>query len=147
MSFLNGLVGRVNRRLALTVVVIVGLVVWPAFAPFSLLGDAIQAGIITIVAVSLVLLIGWVGQISLADAAFVGIGAFTTGLLSRGWHVAFPISLVLSACIAALVAAGLGVVALRVRGLYLAVATLIFAWIADEYFFHASWLVGVGGSS
>ena len=92
MSFLNGLVGRVNRRLALTVVVIVGLVVWPAFAPFSLLGDAIQAGIITIVAVSLVLLIGWVGQISLAQATFVGIGSFGCALVIRGTGLPFPLN-------------------------------------------------------
>jgi sulfate-transporting ATPase len=136
------------RRYVLLGLGITGLLTWPYLgAPFSLVGDAIQACIITVVTVSLVLLIGWVGQISLAHAAFVGIGAFSTGLLARGWHVAFPISLVLSACIAAAVAAALGVVALRVRGLYLAVATLIFAWIADQYLFRASWLVGVGGSS
>ena len=38
-------------------------------------------------------------------------------------------------------------VALRVRGLYLAVATLIFAWMAQEYLFNQPWLAGVGGSA
>ena len=142
--------GRTDRarRQALFAAAGIALLVWPFLgAPSSLLGDAIQASIITVVAVSLVLLIGWVGQISLAHAAFVGIGAFSTGLLSRGWHVAFPLSLVAAAFVSAGVAAALGVVALRVRGLYLAVATLIFAWIADQYLFRSSWLVGVGGSS
>ena len=136
------------RRNALTIVGVVALLTWPFLnPPFSVLGTAIQACIITIVAVSLVLLIGWVGQISLAHAAFVGIGAFSTGLVTRGWGVAFPLSLVFAAVISAAVAAALGVVALRVRGLYLAVATLIFAWIADQYLFRSSWLVGAGGSS
>ncbi|MDQ3757949.1 MAG: hypothetical protein M3394_08880, partial [Actinomycetota bacterium] len=124
------------------------LVVWPFLgAPFSILGDAINACIILVVAVSLVLLTGWVGQISLAQATFVGIGAFTTGLLSRGLHIPFPLSLVITAFVSAGAATLLGIVALRVRGLYLAVATLIFAWMADEYLFRSTWLVGVGGSS
>src|SRR3954452_21065935 len=124
------------------------LLLWPLFhAPYSLLGDAIQACTLVVVTVSLVMLIGWVGQISLAHATFVGIGAFATGLLARGLDVPFPLSLLLAAAISGAVAAALGVVALRVRGLYLAVATLIFAWMADEYLFKASWLVGAGGSS
>ena len=150
MTGVRGLVAMsaTARRYVLIGLGVVGLLAWPYLgAPYSVVGDAIQACIITVVAVSLVLLIGWVGQISLAHAAFVGIGAFSTGLLARGWNVAFPISLVLAALISAAVAAALGVVALRVRGLYLAVATLIFAWIADQYLFRASWLVGVGGSS
>jgi branched-chain amino acid transport system permease protein len=136
------------RRYVRTIVIVALLLAWPFLhPPFSLLGDAIQACIITIVTVSLVVLIGWVGQISLAHATFVGIGAFATGILARSLHVPFPLSLVLSGVISAAVAAALGLVALRVRGLYLAVATLIFAWMADEYLFKASWLVGVGGSS
>ncbi|HEX9776323.1 MAG TPA: branched-chain amino acid ABC transporter permease/ATP-binding protein [Actinomycetota bacterium] len=115
--------------------------------PFSVLGDAIQASIILVVAISLVLLTGWVGQISLAQATFVGIGAFTTGLMARGAGINFPFNLVLSSIIAALAAVLLGVVALRVRGLYLAVATLIFLWMSNEYLFRLSALVGVGGSS
>ncbi|MEA3077756.1 MAG: branched-chain amino acid transport system ATP-binding protein [Actinomycetota bacterium] len=137
-----------TRRYASLAVVGVGLVAWPFLgAPFSLLGDAIQACLILMVTVSLVLLIGWVGQISLAQAAFVGIGAFSTGVMARRWHIPFPLSLLVAGSIAAAVAAGVGMIALRVRGLYLAVATLIFGWVADEYLFRSTWLVGVGGSS
>ncbi|HEX9968533.1 MAG TPA: hypothetical protein VGB03_00215, partial [Acidimicrobiales bacterium] len=124
------------------------LVIWPFLGvPFSVLGNAVSACIILVVAVSLVLLTGWVGQISLAQASFVGIAAFATGLLSRRFGVPFPLSLPITALVSAGAATALGVVALRVRGLYLAVATLIFAWMADEYLFRAAWLVGVGGSS
>jgi branched-chain amino acid transport system permease protein len=124
------------------------LLIWPLIGnPFTLLGDAIQACIILVVTVSLVLLTGWVGQISLAQATFVGIGAFTTGILSRQLGVPFPLNLLGAGIVAGGAAGLLGVVALRVRGLYLAVATLIFAWMADEWLFNSSWLVGAGGSS
>ena len=101
----------------------------------------------SLVAFSLVILTGWVGQISLGQGAFVGVGAFTTALLARHWGVPFPANLPIVSAVAAAVAALLGVVALRVRGLYLAVATLIFAWMADAYLFSQSWFVGDGGSS
>jgi ABC-type branched-subunit amino acid transport system ATPase component/ABC-type branched-subunit amino acid transport system permease subunit len=115
--------------------------------PYSYVLDANLAGEYALIAFSLVLLTGWVGQISLGQGAFVGIGAFTTALLAREVGIPFPINLPLVVLITAATAAVLGVVALRVRGLYLAVATLIFAWMADAYLFRAKWLVGAGGSS
>lgn len=115
--------------------------------PDSLRADASLAAIYTIVAVSLVILTGWVGQISLAHGAFVGVSAFTTGLAVRGLGVPFPVDLPLAAGAASAAAAMLGIVALRVRGLYLAVATLIFGWMADGYLFRQNGFVGEGGSS
>jgi sulfate-transporting ATPase len=110
-------------------------------------GDADVALVYALVGTSLVLLIGLVGQISLAQASFVGIGAFSTGLIITHLHVPFPANTPLAAATAGLLAALLGIVALRVRGLYLAVATLIFAWMCDAYLFQQSWLVGIGGST
>jgi len=136
---------QVARRV-LAVAAAVAAVGWVWVAPFSLLGTANLALGYAIVAVSLVLLTGWVGQISLAQASFVGIGAFITGVVVRA-GVPFPLTLPIGAGAAAVSAALLGMVALRVRGLYLAVATLIFAWMAQEYLFNQPWLAGVGGSS
>jgi sulfate-transporting ATPase len=112
-----------------------------------LLGDAIQAGLFVIAASSIVLLTGWVGQISLAQAAFVGIGAFGSANLIRAWHLPFPFSLIAAGVIAAGAALILGLVALRVRGLYLAVTTLIFAYMCDAYLFVAPYFAGSGGVS
>ena len=120
---------------------------WFPSMPLSFVLDANQAMEYALVAFSLVLLTGWVGQISLGQAAFVGVGAFTTGLIVRHLGIPFPVNLPLAALITAGVAALLGAVALRVRGLYLAVATLIFAWMCDAWLFPSSWLVGSGGSS
>ncbi|HLF70322.1 MAG TPA: ATP-binding cassette domain-containing protein, partial [Actinomycetota bacterium] len=135
-----------RRRWLLWVPVLAGAGFLP-FIPDSVVRDANVAAIYVVVAVSLVLLTGWVGQISLAQASFVGIAAFTTGILVRDAGIPFPLNLPIAAAVSGLAAAGLGVVALRVRGLYLAVATLIFGWMSDAYLFKSSWLVGAGGSS
>jgi sulfate-transporting ATPase len=141
---------RVGRYLAL-----VALLAWPFLGvpsflhpldTFSLLGDAILAAEYFIAAASIVMLTGWVGQISLSQAAFVGISAFGSALFTRHLGIGFPFSLILGASLSAAASAGLGVIALRVRGLYLAVATLIFAWMADEYLFVVPWFAGKGGS-
>jgi branched-chain amino acid transport system permease protein len=94
-----------------------------------------------------VVLTGWVGQISLAQASFVGISALVTGLVVRGWGIGFPANLALSAAVAGVAAVVLGMAALRVRGLYLAVATLIFAWMVDSFLVPGPWLGADGGSS
>ena len=126
---------------------LVGLLAVPFLIGYSLLGVAIQAAMFVIAASSIVLLTGWVGQISLAQAAFVGIGGFGSALVINGTGMPFPLNLVVGALIAAAAAAALGVVALRVRGLYLAVATLIFAYMADSYLFSAPWFAGTGGTT
>ena len=120
---------------------------WVPDVPYAYVIDANLAAQYALIAFSLVLLTGWVGQISLGQGSFVGIGAFTTGLLVRTLGIPFPLNLPLVAVITAGVASILGVVALRVRGLYLAVATLIFAWMADAYLFGQAWLVGSGGGA
>lgn len=120
---------------------------WIPGIPFSFVVNANVAARYAVIAVSLVILTGWVGQISLGQGAFVGIGAFTTGLLAQKAGIPFPVNLPIVIAVSAGVAALLGVIALRVRGLYLAVATLIFAWLADAFLFTQAWFVGAGGAS
>ena len=100
-----------------------------------------------IVAVSLLVLTGWAGQISLGQFAFVGIGGAATGTLyaTHGWDylLAVPAGIAVSAAVAVVV----GLPALRVRGPFLAVTTLAFAvttatvFLNDTYF---SWFVPKG---
>jgi len=138
-----------SPRAVVGFVLAAALLVWPWLpgVPYSVMGDAIVAGQYAIVAVSLVLLIGWVGQISIAQAALVGIGAYSTGLVSRGMNIPFPGNLAFGAVAAGVAAGILGIVALRVRGLYLAVATLIFSYVSDEFLFRQEWFAGHGGTS
>ncbi|MHB8511640.1 MAG: ABC transporter permease subunit [Actinomycetota bacterium] len=136
-------VTRATSGLAVTIVVLL----IPQFLPYAIVADAIQAGILLLVASSLVLLTGWVGQISLAQATLVGIGTFGTALIVRQTGLQFPLNLPVAAIISGGVATIIGLVALRVRGLYLAVATLIVLWMSNEFLFRQAWLVGAGGSA
>ncbi|MDQ3757409.1 MAG: ATP-binding cassette domain-containing protein, partial [Actinomycetota bacterium] len=129
--------------------VVVALVLLVAFPylpgiPSSLVGTANLAAVYGIIAVSLVLLTGWVGQISLGHAALVGVGAYATGHVVEGFGIPFPLSLPFAAAVSGGVAALLGAVAVRVRGLYLAVATLVFAWMASEFLFRQDWFIKHG---
>jgi len=138
---LRGLGGLERARRPLT---ILGVLTWFAFPflPFvqtSLVSNANRAAAFAMIAVSLVILIGWVGQISLGHAALVGIGAYGTGWIAGGLGIPFPLSLPLAALVGAGVAALLGMVAVRVRGLFLAVATLIFSWMGTEFLFRQEW--------
>ncbi|MHB8573154.1 MAG: ABC transporter permease subunit [Candidatus Dormibacteria bacterium] len=122
----------------------IALFAWPFIIDkryYSFVVDGTNAATFAIIAVSLVLLTGWVGQISLAQASLVGVGAFTTALASIKLHIPFPLTSILSMAAAAAIATVLGLVALRVRGLFLAVATLIFAWMSYEYLFQQTWFV------
>lgn len=110
------------------------------FISYSITGRAILAGQYALIAISLVVLTGWVGQISLGHGALVGVGAYFTGIATGGWGLGFPLNILVGAGAGALTAALLGTVALRVRGLYLAVATLIFSWTADAFLFQQEWL-------
>ena len=130
-----------GRRWAVIGVIAVLLFPWMPFVSFSVLGSANLAAIYALVAVSLVVLTGWVGQISLGHAGLVGVGAYVTGHVVSGWGVTFPVNLVWAAVAGAAVAIVLGAVAVRVRGLYLAVATLIFSWAAVEFLFRQDWFV------
>ena len=107
--------------------------------PSSVIGTANLAAHYAVIAVSLVVLTGWVGQISLGHAALVGIGAFATGHVVEGLGIPFPLSLPVAAALTGVAALLLGVVAVRVRGLYLAVATLVFSWMASEFLFRQDW--------
>jgi branched-chain amino acid transport system permease protein len=81
--------------------------------------------------VGLMLLSGYTGQISLGHAAFFATGAYTeTLLLTAG--VPFPITLVAAGVLAGAVGVAIGLPALRLSGIYLAIATLAFAFIVEE---------------
>jgi branched-chain amino acid transport system permease protein len=87
-----------------------------------------------LLALSLSMLTGWVGQASLGHAAFVGAGAFTAGLLQeQGWPfwALFPAAVAVATPVSLLV----GIPALRIRGLQLAVATLAFGWTVERAVF------------
>ncbi len=80
-----------------------------------------------IVGISLVVLTGWGGQISLGQFGFVAVGAVFGGYLTGEVGLPFPLALVVASLGCAAVAVLVGLPALRIRGLFLAVSTLAFA--------------------
>ena len=87
-----------------------------------------------LVAVSLVVLTGWGGNISLGQFGIVGLSAMVAGNLVTRWNVDLFVSILASMAAGALVAILIGLPALRIRGLYLAVTTIAFAVALDSYF-------------
>ena len=103
----------------------------------------IFSGINALVAIGLCILMGYAGQVSLGQAGFYGIGAYVSSVLSL--HLGFPvvISVIFAMVVAAIAAVILAVPALRLKGHYLAVATLGFGEII--YVILNEW--GPGGPS
>jgi ABC-type branched-subunit amino acid transport system ATPase component/ABC-type branched-subunit amino acid transport system permease subunit len=95
---------------------------------------------IAMVGVSLVVLTGYSGNVSLGQWAFVGVGAAIGGRLYQlGWpHVPAALATVLCGSVIALL---IGLPALRIRGLFLAVTTLGFALTVSSWLFNQRWLV------
>ena len=95
-----------------------------------------------LIALSIVLLTGYVGQISLMPFALAGISAFAMIKLTADFGVPFPIAPILAALVATAVGLIIGVPASRVRGINLAIATLAAATVIEELILKWSWLTG-----
>ena len=97
---------------------------------------------VTCIALSVVVLTGYVGQVSLAQMSLAGIGGFTLGHISGAWHIGFPWSLILAGLCAVPVGLIIGLPALRLRGVNLAVVTLGFAAAMDATVFNSQSFTG-----
>jgi branched-chain amino acid transport system permease protein len=100
-------------------------------------GEGLVLGVVML---SLVLLTGYGGQVSLSQMTLAGLGAFCMGKIFGGDSI---FGLLAAAALPAAVGAVLALVVLRLRGLYLALATLSFAYAMDSLFFNK--FLGYGG--
>jgi branched-chain amino acid transport system permease protein len=97
-----------------------------------------------VVGLGLMLLAGFTGLFSIGHAAFMGVGAYTEAVLqAQGWP--WPLSLACAAVLSACVGAVVGLPALRVKGIYLGIATLSFGFIVEEIL--ARWDGVTGGNA
>lgn len=87
-----------------------------------------------ILAMSIVVLTGWAGQVSLGQVAFFALGAAVGAKLTHTWHVDLLLAVVGAGAVGAAAAVLVGLPALRYRGLYLAVTTFAFALATTAYF-------------
>ena len=105
----------------------------------------ITLGIYVILALSLNLITGYAGQISLGHAAFFGIGAYTAALASTKMDSPFLLDLVLAALAAGIVGAVLGIPCLRVRDDFLAITTMGIGFVVEAIFLYTDFFGGAMG--
>lgn len=106
------------------------------------IGILVFVGIHTILALGLNLLMGYAGQVSLGHAAFYGIGAYTTAIVTTLLKWPPWIGLICASAVSGFVAYLIGLPALRLKGHYLAMATLGFGMIVRIVFVEFSSLTG-----
>ena len=102
-------------------------------------------GIAVVGAVGLNILVGFTGQISLGQGGFLAMGAFTSALLSGRAGLPIPLSVAAAMLVTAAAGAVIGLPALRLKGLYLAIATLASQQIIEFVIRRWSWLTGGQG--
>ncbi len=136
--------GRPNGRRVIVAAIAIGAAA--ALPPLILDGtwNAVLslALIYSLMGLSVVVLTGFVGQLSLMPASFVGLGAYTSGRLVSGLDTPFWGAAPLAALLVVPAALVIGMVALRLKGLYLAIMTLVFANVIEEFVFTQEWLIG-----
>ena len=117
----------------LIVLIALAVVLLPrGWAPSSL-SLATTATVWCLVAVSLVVLSGWAGKVSLGQFGIVGVAAIVAGNLVQRWNIDIFVTVLIAGAAGALTALVVGIPALRIRGLFLAVTTLAFAVTLDSF--------------
>jgi branched-chain amino acid transport system permease protein len=106
------------------VVFLIACMLMPLVASKYMLSTLVEVGIAVIACHGLNILTGFTGQISLGQAAFMGVGAYACSILIGKVGLPFIVALPLAGGIAALVGLIFGTPSLRLRGLYLAIATI-----------------------
>lgn len=100
----------------------------------------VQVMIAAITVAGLHLLVHWTGQISLAQVAFMGVGAMVTARANADFSVPLPAAILLGVAGAVVASLVIGLPALRIRGLALAIITLAFGFAATRWLFLRPWL-------
>lgn len=123
-------------------VLLAGLVLFPFIAGEYLLYMANITGIAIVAALGLNILTGAAGQISLGHAAFIGIGAYASAVLTNRFGLPLLLCLPLSGLIAAFFGILVGAPSMRMKGLYLCITTLAAQVIFEFIFVHWESLTG-----
>ena len=99
----------------------------------------------TVALISLVVLTGYVGQVSLCQSSFMGLGAFLCAALMGHYHLSYWVAAPITVVIVFVAGVVVGLPALRLRGLTLAIVTLSLALLADNFLFQGvGWLTNDG---
>lgn len=106
-------------------------------------GRAAAVVIFAMIGVSIVILTGWAGQVSLGQMSFVAVGSVAGAIATKNWGFDLLFGVLVAAAIGAVVAVIVGLPALRLQGLFLSVTTLAFAvatsaWLLNRKY--ATWI-------
>ncbi len=123
---------------------LIGALAFPFVASPYWLSLGNQVAIATVGAIGLNILVGYTGQISLGQGAFMAVGAYGTGILTARMGVPFWLSIPAACILTAAIGVFFGLPSLRLKGLYLAVATLAAQEIVEWIVTH--WTVLTGGT-
>ena len=122
-----------------------GLVVWVTVTASTVWAQRISLALIYgIIGLSLNVVLGYTGQVSLGHHAFVGLSAFVSAYVVTERGQSFWVGLLVAIAIGALSAGVLGIIALRIRGLYLSLITLTYGFVAVNSLFEVSALTRGG---
>ncbi len=128
---------RTHTQKIRLIILFIALIAFPFFADRYYLTLANQVGIAVIGAIGLNILVGYTGQISLGQGGFMAVGAYAAGLLTVRLGMPWWASTIFACIITALVGALFGIPSLRLKGLYLAIATLaaqvIILWVVTHW--------------
>jgi len=130
-----------NVAAGLGAAVVGAIVLPPVFSDPTVLNLA-QAMAYAVVALTVVVLTGWTGQISIAQMSFAGIGAFTAAHIAGTHGGMFPVAVLVGILIAVPVSLLIGIPSLRLSGLFLALATFAFALVMDKLVFGSDSISG-----
>lgn len=135
-------------KIGVGIILLIALVGIPLFASeFFISGVMIPFLILALATLGLNLLLGYAGQLSLGSAAFMGVGAYTVNKLTTFFPEANILVLILaSGFVAAAVGMLFGLPSLRIKGLYLAVATLAAQFFLEWCFIRIGWLYNYNAS-
>ncbi len=132
-------IGLLRTRFERIAFVLFGIaaIAWPFYASPYQLDLACQVSLASIGALSLMLLTGYCGQISLGHAGLLAAGAYTVGIMVREINAPFWVTLPTAAVVGGVLGIIFGLPSLRLRGLYLAISTLalhfVVVYLGQEY--------------
>ena len=141
-----GTAGIVARAIVLGLLLVVALAI-PHLLPATLVNVYAKAMVFGVVALSMNILIGYAGQVSLGHQAFVGVGAFTSAFLLSRAGMPWPMAVVGTVVLGGLVSLGLGAVSLRVKGLYFALVTIAYGVFVQATVFQVTAITGGGAGA
>src|SRR4029077_796278 len=106
-------------RWALLALCLVAVLVLPLFLSDSNTLKAATVSVFAMIGLSIIVLTGWAGQVSLGQMAFVAVGGAVGALATSEWHVDLTLGIIVAGLAGAVTAVVVGLPALRLRGFYL----------------------------